>query len=309
MAFKNKILIEPFSTYLSRKQCISPSAFKNVSCPKEFWYNHHNPKPITNATILGSAFHTLFSDPEDFSSLYSVLSPEDLPSYPNSSNFTNKRNKRYRDEFIQKNKLKGKETLIATTAPNKYILKTLNSMKDEVLKMSIKWEGEDGAYKEEPLPELLEQGLFERSFYTKDEETGLLIRFRPDWDSEKRSMIIDFKSTLCASYENFYRDLLKYGYDMQAAFYIDFYKQITGKDATFWIPAVEKKAPFLSNLYLLDDEGIIEQGRVKYRRRLKEIAYSLKSKDFKGLEVNNNTGLGYSVLRRPDFDYYQDKQW
>ena len=307
-----KVVTEPFMDYLGNKS-ISPSLFKGVSCPKELVYKMNNPTPETQPMVIGRAFHLLMEGADaELNKEFEVLLAKDLPSYPTDTSFRNTANKQYRDELLINAKLNKKSVIMATTNTDKDAYNNLFYMRDALLSnTAINWRDASGKLESrETLSELLEQGLFERSFYTIDKETNLRIKFRADWNSRKRRMIIDFKTARTGSLTGFYSDAIKLGYDSAAAYYIDFYKQVTGitEPVGFWFSVVEKTPPFLTNLFLADDD-FIEQGRIKYRRRLNEIAKMFDSKVIKGYEINDLQEKGYQMLRRPDFDYYDGLAW
>jgi exodeoxyribonuclease VIII len=90
---------------------------------------------------------------------------------------------------------------------------------------------------------------------------GIDIKGRPDLilhDSEG-AIIIDVKTTADASPDAFSKDVAKFKYHLQAAFYM----HMTGAKS-FYFVAVEKKKPFAWAIYFLD-EKTLEQGRQMMR--------------------------------------------
>jgi hypothetical protein len=84
--------------------------------------------------------------------------------------------------------------------------------------------------------------------------------------------ILDVKSTLDASISGFARAIGKYGYDLQAAFYIDGVKAITGLTLPFYFLACEKNGPHAVAMYRASDE-MVEDGRRKYRAALELLSW------------------------------------
>lgn len=86
---------------------------------------------------------------------------------------------------------------------------------------------------------------------------GIDIKGRPDLilHGDGESIVVDVKTTQSASPEAFAKDILKYRYHLQAAFYM----AMTGAKE-FYFVAVEKKPPFAWAIYTLD-EAALEQGR------------------------------------------------
>ena len=117
---------------------------------------------------------------------------------------------------------------------------------------------------------LLRSGRAELSGYWTDEETGILCRCRPDFliEEEHGVTIVDLKTTRDASIEWFSRDLRRYKYFLQAAYYSDGIEVITKKPTIFIFMAIEKTPPYEIGLYVAD-ETVIECGRAAYKKALK----------------------------------------
>jgi PDDEXK-like uncharacterized protein DUF3799 len=85
------------------------------------------------------------------------------------------------------------------------------------------------------------------------------LRARPDIYNDK--IIVDLKTT--DSIANFSKSIHNYGYHRQAAMQLDALMILDGKERTFAFFVVEKKAPYLTACFVLDDAAI-EQGRREY---------------------------------------------
>ena len=108
----------------------------------------------------------------------------------------------------------------------------------------------------------------EVSVFKRHEPTGLLLKGRMDilaTDTEGNTVIADVKTTQEASPAGFPREMAKWGYDQQAAFYTD----LMGA-SFFMFLAVEKEAPYAVGLYNLDAESI-QIGREKNERNLAKL--------------------------------------
>lgn len=79
--------------------------------------------------------------------------------------------------------------------------------------------------------------------------------------------IVDLKSTRDASPTGFAREVLKYEYHCQAAFYADGYEAMTGVRLPFVIVAVESVAPFVVQVFRVPDD-VLELGRERYQQLL-----------------------------------------
>lgn len=153
-----------------------------------------------------------------------------------------------------------------------------------------------------PFVSKLMSGEKELSFWGKDEDTGLVIKCRPDCltDFKGRHILIDYKT--CADAENtkFYRDSIKFGYDLQLAYYRDILKQNTGHDYDVVIIAQEKSAPYVTNVFQLS-ENYLENGRVLYKEMLKVYKECSETDNWYGYMREK-----MSVLGQPDDEEDED---
>lgn len=89
------------------------------------------------------------------------------------------------------------------------------------------------------------EGNAEASVFWRDERTGLQCKCRPDiWLGK---VLVDVKTTDDASPEGFAKSIVKYGYHLQAAHYLEG----TGAESFVFV-AVEKKPPYAVAVYVLD---------------------------------------------------------
>ena len=84
--------------------------------------------------------------------------------------------------------------------------------------------------------------------------------FRADKLLIERDLCIDLKFMLSGSPQSFMHSIKKYRYDIQASWYIDGLKAITGRKFDFIFIVCEKSRPFNVQCYRLDDESL-EKGR------------------------------------------------
>lgn len=89
------------------------------------------------------------------------------------------------------------------------------------------------------------------------------IRIRPDYIRDE--MIIDLKTTVDA--RDFQRSVFNYGYDIQAALYLDAAKAIDGLERKFVWVVVEKEAPYGVQVFEASDE-VIQRGRSLYQKAI-----------------------------------------
>lgn len=108
------------------------------------------------------------------------------------------------------------------------------------------------------LAELLAEGVAEVSAFWRDDETGLQCKCRPDWVhtlSDGRVILVDVKTTVDASPQQFSRSVWKYGYHRQAAWYSAGYARAAGVEvAGFVFAAVTSSHPFIGAAHTLDDD-------------------------------------------------------
>lgn len=102
------------------------------------------------------------------------------------------------------------------------------------------------------------QGTVELSHYS--EMNGVPIKVRPDCINVEKGFISDIKTTQSANPKDFKREIYKYGYHLQAAFYCD---ALGVPVENFRFIAMQKTYPFTVEVYALSDETI-QRGRDAY---------------------------------------------
>lgn len=114
----------------------------------------------------------------------------------------------------------------------------------------------------------------EVSIFKIHQPTGMMLKGRLDIlteDEDGNTVVADIKTTQDASPGGFPREMAKFNYDAQAAFYLD----LVGA-SFFMFLAVEKEAPFAIGVYNLDAESI-EIGRQANERNLALLAACIES--------------------------------
>ena len=106
------------------------------------------------------------------------------------------------------------------------------------------------------------EGVKEAPMVWLDETTGIKCKGKADVFSKKANTIIDIKTTTKASLNEFRRHAYKYGYNRQAAFYMDGF----GADRFMFI-VIEKSAPYNFGIYECSQE-FINSGREDYKELL-----------------------------------------
>lgn len=225
---------------------LSSSALKLIlQSPKKYQWEYilGNKKEETEAMIFGTQFHMFCLEPELFEKTYYIVQEK-----------IDKRTKRYQ------------ELLLIAESQQKEIISDervyeLTKIRESVFNCSISRERKIKAER------FLTGGVAEQSIFWKDEESGLILKTRPDCQNHSASVIIDLKTTKNACIDAFSLDIYKRGYFIQAAIAVDGVKALTGKEMGFLNLAVEKEAPYCAQAYSYADD-VIEIGRIEYRRAI-----------------------------------------
>ena len=233
--------------------------------PLHYWSKYLDPFRIaeepTDAMKLGTAIHSAVLEPQLFATDY-VVTPDDAPRRPTRA-----------QRFAKK---PSDDTIAAIEWWNQFDARnegrTILSMSDYETCVNI----QTNVRAHSASKTLMQDGEAELSVFWKDDVTGVLCKCRPDWMNYDANVIVDVKSTEDASPEGFQRSIVKYGYHVQAAWYLDGFEAATGiAPRAFVFAAFEKKRPYATAFYYADEE-MIEMGRVLYRERLNAYAECLK---------------------------------
>ena len=240
----------PFEDYLAMDDYVSKSYLTRLDkCPAAA----RVPRKDTAALSFGRPAHSyLLEGPEKFFQNYIVM-PANAPKRPSVTQINAKnpsaeteKNILWWDEFEKANEGK---VLVAG---------------DDFLKLV---EMKKALNAHPFASKLLADGVAEQTVIWKDPETGIMCKCRPDHEPGKR-ILADLKSCANAGEFDFRRDVVKYGYDMQAGMYLDGTTIATGEEYDgFVFVAIEKEEPFRVETYLLDAEFIV-RGQYEYRRLL-----------------------------------------
>lgn len=239
--------------------------------PLHYWSAYldpqREPREETPAMMLGTAIHSAVLEPQLFASDYVVV-PEGAPKRPTKTQLSAK---------------KPSDDTVAAIEwwrefDARYGGKTILTADDYDTCTSI----QTNVRRHPAAQTLMKEGEAELSVYWRDDETGVLCKCRPDWMNYQANVIVDVKSTEDASPEGFQRSIQKYGYHVQAAWYLDGFKAATGTaPKAFIFAAFEKKRPYATAFYYADAD-MIELGRILYRERLNAYAECLKRNSWPG---------------------------
>lgn len=241
---KSGIVTESNAEYHGYKGAVSKSQLARMAvCPKYFKWCEDNPPEQSEEMVVGSAFHKLVLEPQDFGAEFVVMPEIDRRTKSGKESYM---------VFLQQ--AQGRQII----TQEQY--KTICGMRDSVLTTV------------EKVPALL-KGVHEKSMYGIDKLTGECIKTRPDCykimgkGKEKNLTIVDFKSCRSAQENDFLNDVLKFHYDLQAYMYTKNASDLLDipfENISFLFVAVEKKPPYLARDFETD-EFVLRYGEMRYR--------------------------------------------
>jgi len=219
--------IDDNAFYHSQSDYVSSSALKSIAKRSVYHYINTEPMGPSEALFIGSAFHTLVLEPHLFDKEFHV------------------------SQKIDRRTKVGKAKAAALEA--ELIAQGKMGIKEDAYEMICKMRDQ---IKADPICSgILEGGEPEVSFYIEDFH-GIKVRVRPDYIG--KDYIVDLKSCQDASPKLFLKDIYKYGWKLQAAFYADVLRM-----DKFYFLASEKKSPYQCQLYLMSEKSM-EEGRRMY---------------------------------------------
>jgi PDDEXK-like uncharacterized protein DUF3799 len=267
----------PIDAYHESDGLSNSGITKMLDCPYKYWYEYLNKdKPETEkesrVLVVGQAVHTLSLEPEKFEEKFAINNLE-LPELTKPALL--------KDLVAEHGKEKGRELFEG----GKVEFEILKAEQDRIkAEYYAKCEGKTMLSKDEyekvnamassirsnkAFMKLIEDKnkYIEHSIYFNDPETGVLLKSRPDFFNH--FLVLDVKTTISAKPADFEKAIFNYGYHRQAALALDALHALTGcKYDSFVILAVEKEAPYLTALYVLD-AAAIELGRKQYKEAVK----------------------------------------
>lgn len=144
---------------------------------------------------------------------------------------------------------------------------------------------------------LIKGGVFECSGFFRDPETGISCKIRPDIMRLDLAVLPDVKTSSFPDKETFSREIWKYRYDVQMAFYMLGIECITGKRpeiACFIV--VEKEPPFEIQVFECD-VGMINRGDTAVRILLNRLHECVKNNHFPGRQGDS----GPQIISLPNY--------
>lgn len=222
------------------------------------WLDGHEEEP-TPALAFGAAFHCNMLEPDVFARTYAVE--------PEFGDCRFKENKATRDAWRAKHA--GAILLSAADAA------TIAAM--------------CAAVRAHPLASrMIRDGEPELTLRWADEDTGLECRARADYYVPSLRMVVDVKSAIDASADEFRRAVAKYGYHRQDALYRAAFSAIREPIDHFVFVAVEKTAPFAVAIYALDGDATLK-GHESIARDMATLAQCFRTNSYPGYPVEIQT--------------------
>jgi exodeoxyribonuclease VIII len=146
----------------------------------------------------------------------------------------------------------------------------------------------------------------EGSFFATDPVTNVKIKCRPDGFVPSSGVVFDIKTTRDASPDGFPREIVSYGYDLQAAFYLRCLRAAGYEADTFIFVCVEKEAPFAVCLHTLTDRYLLA-AEVRVTETLEKIHRAEASGVFHtGWPLINHVDLPRWQTAEPEADAFDE---
>lgn len=271
--------------YHSKKEFISASNLREAKTPFHYKLLQDAVREPSKAMDLGTAFHTMFLEPEKFE--YFMFDDTDKV-IELQSEFTNPRaSKKYKE---------WKESVLLKNTSNAPVV----SKED----FKLLWSAHKRIKADEFIKTLSKDALKEVSIFATNEQ--LKLKVRPDivarvTETNKetfRSAGIDceigdaiigsLKTTRSAHPDHYRKDVVKMEYHISEAFYHDVLQKVFFEHKIHIVFIASEPATGLYMVYTLQ-EDFIHFGRQEYSKRLNLLLESIKTKNFdKGYETLNN---------------------
>lgn len=249
--------------YHGDKRYLSRSSLMDFDkSPYTYWAKHLNPnrpfKETTPAMQFGTMFHTYILEPFEFIKNY-VIEPKKVLLKDVGRELYD-RYKKVCEDIESSGKI--------IVSQGEY--DNLIAMKEKI-------------YSSKEAMQLIEDARIENSFFWQDENSGLLLKARPDILHD--NMIVDLKTCADASPRAFQNSMVSGGYHIQGAMIRDAVEAIKGRKINNVINIViETKYPYNMAIYMID-EAAIDAGQVKYKNILLEMKNAIAENNFRDYGV------------------------
>jgi PDDEXK-like domain of unknown function (DUF3799) len=159
-------------------------------------------------------------------------------------------------------------------------------------------------YKHPVAAALLADGQAELSGWWTDPETGVRLRFRPDFIPAdvpgRRPLVVDYKTSASANPRKFAKSAADFGYHCQGDWYLEGLAATTGiVDATFVLVVQGKTPPYPVAVFYLDTDDLV-RGKSQNRKAIRMYAQCLQTGQWPGYQ--GITMLSLPTWARRDID-------
>lgn len=207
-------------------------------CPKMFWYQELSGKvhkKSSDAFDLGTAVHTLVFEPQEFSKRFHCV--HEIPK---------------RTSNLGKAAYEGMER----AAAGRIILDKSDQETIQWMAANVTSHASWKTFKGD------KTGCIEDSIAWHDEDTGVLLRSRPDFYTD--DIIIDLKTTKDSSPYGFQKSIVDYSYHRQGALSTKGLSTLTGREyKNVILFVVDKVPPHFTRCYVMPDSALA-QGKYEY---------------------------------------------
>jgi|WetSurMetagenome_2_1015567.scaffolds.fasta_scaffold35811_2 hypothetical protein len=282
--------------YHSKKEYIGASGLKRIKqSPLHF---KEEEVKLTEALKFGTNFHEYILEPEDsaynqyflnpkeFEDKYFLFDETDILGILKSEGSQKPRaTNKYKDWKAEQEEIaKGRIWLELS------VMKRIEAMNNRL--MSHKY-----------VKSLLSNGEAEKSIYTEIEIfTGqkIKVKIRPDYKKDNKRIIVDLKSTVDASIDEFTKRSANLNYHIQAALYSDIIEAVEGKKMawSFFFIAQEKVSPYAFNIFEASPQ-FIAQGRYEYEALLMLWQWCVENNKWPGYQCFTENRFGINMLNLP----------
>ncbi len=206
---------EPLADYLSNREFVSSSQLRRFE-KSGLTAGQLADGGVVSGTVMGEAFHALVLEPQMFSKHYLVLADTTVGQQVDSEGDAMQR--QWLDAWQWSALCRGRDALLES--------------------------------RQAPVSDWLSAGKKELSIYWADSR-GARWKARPDCFTD--DIVLDLKTTTDCRNEPFRRTRERFGYDLQAAHYVDAVARLTGATPRFAFLAVELNTPCAVRVHELDD--------------------------------------------------------
>lgn len=243
--------------YHSNEAVSKSSLVKMAVNPQYYKWCLDNPQPPTNDLIFGSAFHKLVLEPDDFDKEFGVAPICDRRTSAGKAMY---------NSFVDECSENGKQVI------------TLEDY-------NIICEMRDSVAKEKYAMALL-KGQHEQSMYWVDNFTEIECKCRPDAfrKLKDRIVITDLKSCRSADMRSIEKDVVQYGYDLQAYMYskgVSENLKVPIENIEFFFIFVTKTAPYFVNI-VRANQYVLQRGENLFREYIGTLKYCRESGNWYG---------------------------